>query len=93
MEADEGGPGCRALPGQREVTIQEDELEAATWMPLPEFANNSFMRTRPLWNRILLLALAWAEGRYPGMPSHKVDNGFNGREDLLLYSDFPEVIL
>eukprot|EP00884_Botryococcus_braunii_P009744 jgi/Botrbrau1/18771/Bobra.0386s0089.2 len=80
----------RASPGQRDIKIQEDELEAATWMPLQEFADNSFMRSRPLWNRVLSLCVAWAEGRYPGMQAHKIDNGFNGREDLLIYGDCRE---
>ncbi len=77
----------RPEPGQEQLTIQEDELEAAAWMPLEEFEANSFMRSRPLWSKVLSLCTAWADGSYSGLPAHKLDNGFNGRDDLLIYGE------
>lgn len=42
----------RPEPGQRELRIQEDELEAACWMPLAEFASNPFTAAHPIFSKV-----------------------------------------
>ena len=42
----------RPEPGQRELRIQEDELEAACWMPLAEFAANPFTAAHPIFSKV-----------------------------------------
>jgi len=43
---------CRPKPGQDELRIQEDELEAACWMPIDEFAENPAYADRPVWREV-----------------------------------------
>lgn len=43
----------RPEPRQEQLNIQEDELEAAAWMPLEEFDANTSMRSRPLCSKVL----------------------------------------
>ena len=43
----------RPVAGERELRIQEDEIEAACWMPLEEFASNPFTTAHPIFSKVL----------------------------------------
>lgn len=66
------------------LALQADEIEAATWMDLDAYAAMPFFEGRPLWRAVADRCVAWADGRYEGLPIAKLDNGFNGRADLLV---------
>ena len=80
---------CRPEPGQNQLVPQEDELEAATWMPLEEYSAIPFHRERPLLRQIMECCMAYAEGTYKGMQGIKLSNGHHdpwpSREDLLVF--------
>lgn len=79
----------RAEPGQGKLTLQEDELEAVTWMPLEEYSNLSFHQERPLLRQIAECCTAYAKGTYAGMQACKLNNGHKdpwpSREDLFVF--------
>ncbi|EIE25358.1 hypothetical protein COCSUDRAFT_6454, partial [Coccomyxa subellipsoidea C-169] len=54
-------------PGQLELVMQEDELEAVAWMPLAEYAAMPFQASRPIWKQIVDCCVAYAKGEYSGM--------------------------
>lgn len=54
----QGKPVCRPEPGQRALVPQADEIEAAAWMPLEEYAALPFIHGRPLLLRTLECCLA-----------------------------------
>ena len=69
------------------IVIQEEELVAAQWMPLEEYANYPFTTSKPLFKKIVDQCVAWTENRYSGMGGYKLDSGFADRHDLLLFGD------
>ena len=79
----------RAEPGQDKLTLQEDELEAVTWMPLEEYSSLSFHQERPLLRQIAECCTAYAKGTYAGMQGCKLSNGHKdpwpSREDLFVF--------
>ena len=79
----------RAEPGQDKLTLQEDELEAVTWMPLEEYSGLSFHQERPLLRQIAECCTAYAKGTYAGMQACKLSNGhmdpWPSREDLYVF--------
>ena len=79
----------RPEPGQDKLVPQEDELEAATWMPLEEYAAIPFHKERPLLRQIMECCMAYAKGTYKGMQGVKLNNGHSdpwpSREDLLVF--------
>lgn len=78
--------GLRAAPGSADapLVLQADEIAAAKWMPLDEYARMPFLEARPLWRAVARRCVAWARGAHAGLPIDKLDNGFNGRDDLLV---------
>ncbi len=78
---------CRPEPGQTELVMQEDELEAVAWMPLEEYAAVPFQSSRPILRQILDCCMAYAKGEYKGMTGMKLENGFNDRRDLLIHGE------
>ena len=63
---------------------QEEEVCAARWMPLEEYCAMPWLASRPLWSRVAKACEAHARGKYEGMPLRWLDNGHNGRSDLLM---------
>lgn len=77
-------------PGQLNLIPQEDELEAAKWMPLEEFASNDFMRSRPLLSKIVTCCVRYAKGELQGLAGRKLASGMSSdRTDLLLFNEAP----
>ena len=54
---------CRLSPLSREITMQEEELEAALWMPVDEYLNAD---TVHLFNKTIVSAALNSEGVVPG---------------------------
>ena len=63
---------------------QEDEVCAARWLPLEEYCSMPWLQSRPLWASVAEACEAHARGDYKGMPLRWLDNGHNGRSDLLV---------
>ena len=57
VDTDRACAVARPKPGQDELRIQEDELEAACWMPMKEFASNPGYANRPVWREVRLRTL------------------------------------
>ncbi|GAB4824032.1 hypothetical protein N2152v2_011078 [Parachlorella kessleri] len=77
----------RPQPGQQELTVQEDELVGAQWMPLEEYVDMPFTQSRPLLRKIAEKCLAYANGTYSGLVGRKLATGFSERQDLLLFGE------
>ncbi|BDA41663.1 Nudix hydrolase 2 [Coccomyxa sp. Obi] len=77
----------RPEPGQTELVMQEDELEAVAWMPLEDYAAVPFQSSKPILRQILDCCVAYAKGDYLGMTGMKLENGFNDRRDLLIHGE------
>ena len=87
-EGDGGGEAAQqqqaaALDSSRLVP-QEEEVCAARWMPLEEYCSMPWLQSRPLWSQVAKACEAHARGEYEGMPLRWLDNGHNGRSDLLM---------
>ena len=65
------------------LVLQADEIAAARWMPLAEYEAMPFFEGRPLWREVADHCAAWARGEAAGLPIVKMENGFNGKSDLL----------
>lgn len=76
----------RPEPGQEKLTVQEDELEAAAWMPLEEYSQIPFQRSKTILRQILDCCLAYAGGNYSGMRGIKLGDVSGGRSDLLVHA-------
>lgn len=55
--------GCRPVDEEQPITACPSELEAAKWMPLEEYASIEFMRSRPLYARLIDRWACWMNGR------------------------------
>lgn len=63
---------------------QEEEVCAARWMPLEEYCSMPWLQSRPLWSQVAKACEAHARGEYEGMPLRWLENGHNGRSDLVM---------
>ena len=78
--------GCRTASENevdKPVAPVDGEVEAVKWMPVSEYEALPFFHGRPLWAAVSARCAAHARGEYVGMPLTKLENGFNGREDLV----------
>jgi 8-oxo-dGTP pyrophosphatase MutT (NUDIX family) len=69
------------------IVPQEDEVEAAAWISLEEYASIEFHLQRPLLKKIMEKCSAYAKGQYSGLGGYKLSSGFSGRSDLLLFGE------
>jgi 8-oxo-dGTP pyrophosphatase MutT (NUDIX family) len=69
------------------VAPVDGEVEAVRWMPVSEYAALPFFAGRPLWREVSARCAAYARGAYAGMPISKLENGYNGRHDLVAMGD------
>lgn len=76
--------GCRVSGGE-EIAVQQSELEDAKWMPLDEYAAIGFMRSRPLYAKIVDRCVAWARGEVGVMRGERLDSGLGRGEQLLFF--------
>eukprot|EP00193_Tetraselmis_chui_P016325 CAMPEP_0177776606 /NCGR_PEP_ID=MMETSP0491_2-20121128/14807_1 /TAXON_ID=63592 /ORGANISM="Tetraselmis chuii, Strain PLY429" /LENGTH=268 /DNA_ID=CAMNT_0019295417 /DNA_START=857 /DNA_END=1663 /DNA_ORIENTATION=- len=68
------------------LTPCNTEISDVTWIPLEEFCNIEFMKGRELYAEILKSCEAWANGKYSGFRSAKLESGiWAPRQDLLLF--------
>jgi 8-oxo-dGTP pyrophosphatase MutT (NUDIX family) len=65
----------------------DGEVEAVRWMPVSEYEALPFFKGRPLWAAVSARCAAHARGEYVGMRLDKLENGFNGRQDLVAMGD------
>lgn len=73
-----------AATDSSKLVPQEEEVCAARWMPLEEYCSMPWLQSRPLWAQVAKACEAHARGQYAGMPLRWLDNGHNGRSDLLM---------
>lgn len=82
---EEGEEGEQAAAtDSAKLVPQEEEVCAARWMPLSEYCSMPWLQSRPLWAQVAKACDAHARGEYAGMPLQWLDNGHNGRSDLLV---------
>ncbi|GAX76310.1 hypothetical protein CEUSTIGMA_g3756.t1 [Chlamydomonas eustigma] len=78
-------------PGQNELRIQESEIEAACWMPLDQYRQQSTFKGVLLYEKMVDRCIAFVEGRCKGLSalnlSATLPFSTRNREDLLI---FPE---
>lgn len=72
-------------PDSLDITIQEDELVAAEWQSLQQFADNPFSKTHPMLIRIVDRCLAYARGEYSGWTVDQIPNRRTGGEDFIFF--------
>ena len=77
-------PNGRAHVQEIPITPQESEIERCAWIPIEEFLNVEFMRSRPLYSQIMDTCAKYASGEYKGIPGAKLSAG-SDRQDLLLF--------
>jgi 8-oxo-dGTP pyrophosphatase MutT (NUDIX family) len=83
LRPEDEGAQAAALDSARLVP-QEDEVCAARWMPLAEYLAMPWLQSRPLWSQVARACGAHARGEYGGMPLRWLENGHNGRSDLVM---------
>jgi ADP-ribose pyrophosphatase YjhB (NUDIX family) len=79
---DEGAQ--EAASDSSKLVPQLEEVCAARWMPLAEYCSMPWLQSRPLWAQVAKACEAHAKGEYRGMPLRWLENGHNGRSDLLV---------
>lgn len=75
----------RPEPGQGNPVPQEDEIEEAKWMPLEEYANLDFLRSRTLLRKMTECCVAYADGDYTGWGAEVLDYGPDSRRRVDLF--------
>lgn len=78
--------------GVQELVPQADEVSAVGWISVEEYCAQEFHASRPLLVKIMERCAAWVDGRYAGLSGNKLQAGFSGREDLLLFGDSVEAL-
>ncbi|GIL79367.1 hypothetical protein Vretifemale_8734 [Volvox reticuliferus] len=80
--------GMRPIPDEQQPIPQESELVDARWVPIREYTEQEFFSGMPLYSKMLERCLAWAEGRYKGFRTARLESSVvTKRSDLLIWGE------
>ncbi|XP_018679909.2 nudix hydrolase 8 [Musa acuminata AAA Group] len=77
---------CMLRPLSNEIKIDEQEIEAAKWMPLNEFMEQPLIQDDNMFRKIIDICIARLGKRYCGLAAHQVISKFDGRSSSLYYN-------
>ncbi|KAF5748521.1 nudix hydrolase 8-like [Tripterygium wilfordii] len=76
---------CMLKPLSFEITIDEEEIQAAKWMPLDEFIGQKFYEDDPMSERVIDVCIAAYQEHYNGFTAHQLVSKFDGKMCYLYY--------
>ncbi|XP_077235339.1 nudix hydrolase 8-like isoform X2 [Tasmannia lanceolata] len=77
---------CMLRPLSTQIAIDEMEIQAAKWMPLVEFVEQSFIQGDNMFKKIIDICIARLRKHYCGLTAHHVISKFDGRSSSLYYN-------
>ncbi|RLN09578.1 nudix hydrolase 8-like [Panicum miliaceum] len=77
---------CVLRPLTNEIKIDETEIQAAKWMPLPEFMEQPFIQEDHMFRKISDICVQRLRRRYCGLTAHHVVSKFDGGASTLYYN-------
>ncbi|PAN07396.1 hypothetical protein PAHAL_1G332500 [Panicum hallii] len=77
---------CLLRPLTNEIKIDETEIQAAKWMPLPEFIEQPFIQEDHMFRKISDICVQRLRRRYCGLTAHHVVSKFDGGASTLYYN-------
>ncbi|XP_019188913.1 PREDICTED: nudix hydrolase 2-like isoform X2 [Ipomoea nil] len=89
---------CMLQPLSFNIRIQEQEIEAAQWIPYEEYASQPFIQKHELLKYIANICSAKIQGKYSGFSAVSTVTGFSQKESYLYlnkepHGDFPWEVL
>ncbi|KAH7657601.1 Nudix hydrolase 6-like protein [Dioscorea alata] len=82
---------CMLKPLSFEIAIDEQEIEAAKWMPLDQLIDQPFHREDSMTKNMIDICVARYEGQYRGFNPHRIMSKFDDRLATLYYGDMEVV--
>ncbi|CAN6238847.1 unnamed protein product [Urochloa humidicola] len=77
---------CVLRPLSDDIRIDEAEIQAAKWMPLPEFMEQPFIQEDHMFRKISDICVQRLRWRYCGLTAHHVVSKFDGGDSTLYYN-------
>nr|CAB3450558.1 unnamed protein product [Digitaria exilis] len=77
---------CVLRPLSNDIRIDEAEIQAAKWMPLPEFIEQPFIQEDHMFRKIADICVQRLRKRYCGLTAHHVASKFDGGTSTLYYN-------
>lgn len=77
---------CVLRPLTSDIKIDETEIQAAKWMPLPEFMEQPFVQEDRMFRKISDICVQRLRRRYCGLTAHHVASKFDGGASTLYYN-------
>ncbi|GMH23777.1 hypothetical protein Nepgr_025620 [Nepenthes gracilis] len=78
---------CMLKPLSFKITIDEEEIQAAKWMPLQELLEQTTYEGDHLSRRVIEICIATYENRYRGFVAHQLSSKLDGKLSYLYYDD------
>ncbi|KAI5058283.1 hypothetical protein GOP47_0026453 [Adiantum capillus-veneris] len=77
---------CKLLPLSTEIVVQENEIEAAQWIPFEDYKAQEFNTSSMLLSRFADIATASCEGKYKGFGAETLKLGFRNKGSLFYHN-------
>ncbi|TKW40687.1 hypothetical protein SEVIR_1G262100v4 [Setaria viridis] len=77
---------CVLRPLSNDIRIDETEIQAAKWMPLPELMEQPFIQDDHMFRKISDICVQRLRKRYCGLTAHHVVSRFDGGASTLYYN-------
>lgn len=77
---------CMLRPLSTQIMIDDDEIQAAKWMPLVEFVEHQLIQGDRMFKKVIDIYIARLKKQCCGLSAHQSASKFDGRESTLYYS-------
>ncbi|KAJ0961876.1 hypothetical protein J5N97_029704 [Dioscorea zingiberensis] len=77
---------CMLKPSSSQIQVDEQEIQAAKWMPFDEFVEQPFIQEDNMFKKIIDICIARLGKQYCGLQAHHVISKFDGRVSSLYYN-------
>ncbi|KAK9095205.1 hypothetical protein Scep_026674 [Stephania cephalantha] len=77
---------CMLRPLSTKIKVDDQEIQAAKWMPLAEFVEQPLIKEDNMFYKIIEMCIARLGKRYCGLVSHRVVSKFDGKTSSLYYN-------
>ncbi|CAM8978902.1 unnamed protein product [Rhodiola kirilowii] len=77
---------CMLRPLSTEINVDDQEIQAAKWMPLDEFVQQLIIQGDNMFKKIINICMARLNKHYCGLAAHTVVSKFDGKSSSLYYN-------
>ncbi|GAB2219701.1 hypothetical protein Droror1_Dr00007338 [Drosera rotundifolia] len=78
---------CVLRPLSSDIAIDENEIQAAKWMPFQELVEQPFYEEDHMLRRVIEICVATNEDCYSGFVAHQLTSKLDGKLSFLYYDD------